>query len=136
MHINIPDDADINKLPSIVQYLIAANFLNQGVGLWALEKGIAECPEFFVDLIEARRKWALVPEEVKDAYYKDLSHREHELYAECKGGGGGLFTWLNQTPESITFDECLRSKGEQRKKIAREVHDKYLAAYGIDFTKQ
>lgn len=131
---NIPDGTDLKKLPAIIQYILAASYLNQAIGSWAYEKAIKEHPEYFVDELIARSKWALVPQLDKDAYCHELSERTVKLYADC-GDSGGVFEWANNTPKSIDFNECIKGKEGEYKIIQREVHDKYLSVYDIDFTQ-
>lgn len=132
---NLPDNIDINKLPGIIMYLMAASYMKQPVGSWAYKKAKEEHPEYFVEELEQERKWNLVPEEVKNAYSSEISSVTAEIYKECSvaAGGGGILYWLDHPFEMAEFDKCIRSKRSEVERVEKEIHDKYLAAYGIEY---
>lgn len=139
MKITIPDSVkDHRDIPGIVQYLMAASYLNQGVGSWALEKALSEHPEYFPEVIEHRRKWALIPEEVKTAFFAESSEKEAALYEDCRkltSGEGGIMHWITREgqEEWIKYSKCTETKRPLLLALKREMHEKYLAKYGIEF---
>ncbi len=57
--------------PASVQFVKMMDVMGQPIGLETYERALKEGPEYFPDEIEYRRKWALIPQSVKDAYNAD-----------------------------------------------------------------
>jgi len=68
------------EVPNIVLFVKMAALTNMPIGYEMYEKAITEYPEHFPEEVEHRRKWDLIPQEVHDAYNKEMF-----------GEGGGLF---------------------------------------------
>lgn len=135
---NIPDGVSINQVPPLIQYLWAASYMNHGIGLKMYEEAIQKYPEYFVEELEARRKWAIVPDDIKKQHFEEGYEAISEIQKEChvKAGGSGILYWLEHPYEMDAHMECLASKRLEINRVRMHFHKKYLAKYGIEFVKQ
>lgn len=68
------------EIPSIVLFVQMAAMMDMPIGYDMYEKAITEYPEHFPEEVEYRRKWALIPQEVHDAYQKEMNDRGYGFF--------------------------------------------------------
>lgn len=136
---NVPDNTDWRTLPGIILYLLCANYMGSAVSLSMYNKAKEEYPEYFVEELEHERKWALVPDEIKEAHSNECANATIQIYQECYDlndrKGSGFLYWISHPEEMGAFSNCLASKREEITAMEKAMHEKYLAAYGIKFNK-
>jgi hypothetical protein len=124
---------ELEAAPKKIQWLYMMAYAKQPVGASIFDKVLEEYPEYFPDEIEARRKWAAVPESVNDAYWQEWKSMHDEVFRALPKNNGGILYWIDHPEE---FKEWNRIYAQCRKvEIVREkeLHQKHYAPYGIEY---
>ena len=123
---------ELLESPARVQFLYTMAMAKQPVSSQMIEDAIKESPEYFPDELENRRKWALIPQQVHDDYWKERKILRAEMYKEIPPSKG-ILRWINDPKGyeewSITYEKC--SKAE--KPFAAALHKKFYGQYGIEW---
>jgi len=122
----------LQEAPSIVQYLYIAGVTKQSVGSKIIDEGIEKYPEYFPDEVEYRRKWALVPQEVHDNYWKEYWDIEKELFKDVPPNEG-LMAMCNNTEKYQTWNKMWNIANEKAKPLRKKLHEKFYSKYEIEW---
>lgn len=135
---NIPDGVDWKTLPSLIQFLLASQASGIGIGLAMYNEAIEKHPEFFVEEIDRAKKWASIPEEVRNQYFGELYSTGAQINKECDAcaGGGGLLYWIDHPFEMNEYFACLKRNRPIHQQNELYLHNKYLAIYGIEYVEK
>ena len=130
-------DAELKVAPQDVLYiymssLATAHGFPTFIGSSQLERAIKNHPEYFPDEVEHRRKWASVPEEVKQAHDAEYERR----YALLRPGftpwtGVGIMALARRTPEAIAYEAMIKDTAKAAGAMRREVHNQFYGPYGL-----
>lgn len=136
--------SDYIKAPPSVQFVKMMAVMDQPVGLEIYERALAEGPEWFPDAIEYRRKWALVPQEVKDAYNADPNSSWAFTFGEIDEDAPDI---VNNWPGIIAAtdedwkihrewhnSDIYKAKLHAKNLLKVEAYNKYFAEYGLTKT--
>lgn len=100
------------------------------IGLGTYNHIIDKYPEHFPEECERKRKWDSIPQEVKDAYFKESSDMRNELYKDVPNGGG-IIAWLNNREEHQQWERAYNKIRPIEKEREKQLHDKHFGKYGI-----
>ena len=118
--------------PALVQFITLQLCANQPIGASLFVEAIKKHPEYFEEEIAAQQKWAAIPEDVKEGYFKELFAAQiafdHLKPEEIKGGG-----LLANMKYRDLYNQWYDSVKDKIKALEKGVHDKYLAPYGIKY---
>ncbi len=117
------------KAPAIVQNIYIAGFAKQFVSVKTMNEAIEQHPEYFPDEVEHRRKWALIPPEVHDSYWKEYSAIEEEFFNNAPSGKG----LMQQMKASPNWRKAWEGAREKTKQLRKDLHQKYYSEYGIEW---
>lgn len=128
---------DFNKyferLHRSTQYALVAKYSGTPISGDIYDEAIKNNPECFPEEVEHMKKWAGVPQEVKDKYFKETREVDDAFYNGAPHSQMGL-VWYSQHPEECKErDAYLNANRESYRANLRRVHDKYLKEYGIKF---
>ncbi len=103
--------------------------LQQFYGSAQMNRMIEKYPEWFPEEVEHRRKWALVPEEVKDAHVKEWM----VAYNEATGAipAGGIMAHIMDSEYSRNWHQKYSEAMEKLKPIEKAIHEKHYGKYGL-----
>lgn len=120
------------EAPSRVQFIYTMSMVNQPISTSMLDDAISEHPEYFPDEVEHRSKWALIPQEVHDEYWKEREKLRAEIYKEMPPSKG-ILDWINDPKGykefSIAYEKCRNAE----KLLASALHKKFYGQYGIEW---
>jgi len=123
---------ELLEAPARVQFIYTMAMAKQPVGSQIIEDAIKESPEYFPDELEHRRKWALIPQQVHDDYWKEREILRAEMYKEMPPSKG-ILGWIDDPKGyeewNIAYEKC--SKAE--KPFAAALHKKFYGQYGIEW---
>ncbi len=118
--------------PAKIQFLYKMGIAKHPVGRKILEDAIKENPEYFPDEIEHRRKWALIPQQVHDDYWKEMEILKTEMYKDMPESKG-ILGWIDDPKGyeewSAKWSECY----EKEQPLAKALHQKFYGRYGIQW---
>lgn len=136
------------EIPNIVLFVKMMAMMDMPIGYEMYEKAITEHPEHFPEEVEYRRKWSLVPQELKDQYNNtcftlDVDYDEFadEIgkppYPEFMGKG---IIWTvtegyDKYPQQVADnDEYNRKFFHLRHKKDIDLYNKLFSTYGLTKT--
>jgi hypothetical protein len=128
MKMNLYDKID--KTPHKVLYVQMCAMSNIPIGMSLYDEVLSEYPEYFPEEVEHKKKWESVPQEVKDAYWKEY-WKFHETLWKNEPKSGGLLAYINDTDESKKFNEAYKRLRPLEEAKEKELHKKYYSKYGI-----
>lgn len=99
------------------------------IGTGRYEELVKKYPEWFPDVLDWRRKLALVPQEVHDAYHEELSANFSKFFHAGPHPGKGIMWYLNN-PEK--YQERLEWEKTNPWPSTKEVWNKYYAEYDLE----
>lgn len=130
-----------NNMPSSVWFVKMMALNNQPIGLETYERALAEGGEkYFPEEFEYRRKWALVPKSVKDAYDADPNSDMFNLFETDEDAPDVIKNWpgiIAATDEDWRIhreyynSDTYRAKTLAKNKLKVETYNKYFGAYGL-----
>lgn len=134
---------DFLQAPASVQFVKMMAVSGQPIGLETYERALKEGPEYFPDEIEYRRKWALIPQEVKDAYNADpdtawglFGEKDHDEPIEIQNWPGICAAtdedWRIRN-EWYNSDK-YKAKVHAKNLLKVEAYNKYFSEYGLTKT--
>ena len=123
---------EFNKAPVIIKVLQVLAATKQPIGMGTYEKAMREHPEYFVDEIEHKKKWNLIPESVHDAHDKEWIVLQNKVTGEYPNSKGLLY-WLDHPKEMDGNYKACEGVRNRYKPQFKELHDKYYAKYDIEF---
>lgn len=126
---------EIEQAPSLVQYIYAAWLCNTPIGMATLDEAVKAHPEYFPDEVEHRRKWSLVPKSVQDEYFSELWKLHEEVYNDLPHENKGILYYAQHPKEYREWQEALDKRRPMEAQREKELHEKYLAPYGIPYNK-
>lgn len=121
---------ELEVAPTIVQFLYIRAWMKEPVGSSMIDEAMEKHPEYFPDEIEHRRKYALIPQQVHDAYFEEWREMHQEVYKDMPPSKG-LLGWMD---DPAGYKEWNESYAKFRPiEIEREValHKKHYEPYGI-----
>lgn len=123
---------ELLEAPAKVQFLYTMAMAKHLVSSQMIEDAIKESPEYFHNELEHRRKWALIPQQVHDDYWKERGVLSTEMYKEMSPSKGVL-EWIDEPKAyeewNIAYEKC--SKAE--KPLLAALHKKFYGKYGIEW---
>ena len=123
---------EFNALPAVTQmvYINASMGIPMGSGI--IDKAMKASPEIFEEEIQRRNLWESIPQEVKDAYWRELNEKMDELPKHPKAGMG-MVHYVKHPKDLKEVQEHLDKYRPLREQIDREIHDKYFKQYGLEY---
>jgi hypothetical protein len=89
-----------------------------------------EHPEYFPEEVERERRWNLIPQQVHDAYLKELSEFNEILWKDAPKSGG-IFEMINNSEASKKYYEFWDKAHPIQEAKEKELHKKYYSKYNI-----
>jgi hypothetical protein len=123
---------ELEKAPFEIQYLYIMGISNQSVGITIFEEAIEKYPEYFPDEVEYRKKWALIPQEIHDAYWKEYWKLDKEIYKDIPPSKGLMYL-INNTDEAKEWKKKWNSANKKAEPLKKKLHKKYYSKYGIKY---
>lgn len=123
---------EFEAAPSKVAFLYISALLKQPVGGKMIDDAIKEYPEYFPDEIEHRKKWASVPEDVKEEYFSALSKMHEEVYKDMPPSKG-IIGWIKDPKGYEEWNKAWQTFRPIEKQKEKEIHEKYLTPHGINY---
>jgi hypothetical protein len=123
---------EFENAPTTVQYIFLAAVSNIPIGDTILNKAIEEHPEYFQEEIEARNKWAKIPQEVHDAYHAELLELQDKYLPVSKG----ISHWMHNIEEYKEWNKKYDEAREAMIPEERELYNKHYSKYGYDYDKK
>jgi len=133
------------EIPTIVVFVKMMAVMDQPIGYEMYRKALDEHPEYFPEEVEEERKWAAIPQDVKDAYYAEsdiwgLFMKDQEILAivgeDPYPNRGGIIDRVTHQDEEkgrlyALHDEWSKKyfklQGEKQDKL----YNKYFSQYGL-----
>ena len=122
--------SELLEAPSAVQYIHMMGTINQPIGCSFFDETVAKYPEYFPDEIESKRKWDLVPQSVRDTYWKEYWEFREKLW-ENEPKPVGIMGCVNNTKEYKKWAKAYKRLRPLEKKKEKELHEKHYSKYGI-----
>lgn len=133
------------EVPNIVMFVKMMAMMDQPIGYEIWNKAITEYPEHFPEEVEHRRKWALIPQEVHDAYHKESPQwkleKDEEILAKIGSPpypeleGNGIIWYVTNChlyPEELAANDKWRDEyyklSSEKEKV---VYEKHYGKYGL-----
>lgn len=137
-------------IPNKVLFIKMMGSIGQGVSYQMLDEAINEYPEHFPEEVEYRRKWASIPEEIKDKYFKatsgifpseeDIKLRE-EMFGKCPHPdieGCGIIervtTYADRGKDFAENDAWLSKWFKYTRKRDVDLYNELFNPYGLSRT--
>ena len=98
-----------------------------------IEHAIKESPEYFPDEIEHRRKWALIPQQVHDDYWKEREILRTKVYKEMPPSKG-ILGWIDDPKGLEAWHAKWKECRENEKPLAAALHKKFYGQYGVEWS--
>lgn len=125
------DNINFETAPPLIQFIYAASIAKQPIGSGVFNEALEKHPEYFHEEVEHRRKWALVPQSIKDSYFNDVLKMEEILEKDVPHKRMGIM-WCIDNPDKLNERQIALDKIElERKGLKKELHDKYFKQYGL-----
>ena len=124
---------EFEDAPEIVKYLHIAAFYKIPVGSSLYEDAMEKHPEYFSEEIERKKKWEAIPQDVRDAYFKELCKTEDEVFDKLPYAGMGILFYAQHPKEADAHSKSWEKANKELNPIRRKIHDKYFAKYGIKY---
>ena len=125
-------DKQFLEAPARVQFIYTMAMAKQPVGSKMIKDAIKESPEYFPDELEHRRKWALIPQQVHDDYWKEREILRAEMYKGMPPSKG-ILGWIKDPKGyeewSKKYDECRKAE----EPLAAALHKRFYGQYGIEW---
>jgi hypothetical protein len=124
----IPDNADYKELPSEILYLAMASLRNLPicVSFSYYEECVNKYPEYFPDEIEWNDNYKKVPQDVHDAYKKDLYEKFNYKGKHLSSDGGIMYLIHHQKEVDEEFKESDKLFGTYN-----EIWNNHYEKYGL-----
>lgn len=122
---------EMENAPSEILYLISASVSKIPVGITFYNECIEKYPEYFPDEIEHRRKRALVPKEVDEAYDKECALMREKLYKDLPEINKGMMYYVNHPEEYKEWSEKQSALVSQEMVLKEKIHKKHYSKYGL-----
>ena len=123
---------ELQKAPTIIQYIYMASVSKIPIGASTVDEAIKKHPEYFPDEVEHRRKWDLIPEEVHQAYNKEMSEMMDKIYEDMPEQKG-MFAWSKDPEGYKEWEDKFYECREKEKPLSKHIHEKYYSKYGIEW---
>jgi hypothetical protein len=123
---------DFLKAPAKVQILCLTSDFKIPIGSKMLEEVIEENPEYFPDILEHRRRWETIPQEVHENYNK--SEKEiYDLVFKDFPESKGIFGWIRDPEGFKTWCEEYEKRWSLMAPLLKDLHNKLYSRYGIEY---
>lgn len=90
---------------------------------------VADYPEYFPDVIERRRKWAAIPDEVHAEYKKKSEELREALEHLRPNYTMGMHEWLDEDGDAFlqhkTYSEAHKNQRDERIALHRSTYSPY-----------
>ena len=120
--------------PVRVQFLYAMAIAKQPVGSKMIKDAIKETPEYFLDELEHKRKWELIPQQVHDNYRKEREILRTEMYKEMPPSKG-ILGWIDDPKGYEEWSIAYEKFSKVEKPFAAALHKKFYGQYGIEWNE-
>ena len=126
---------EIQKAPPLVQQVQMCAMMNIPIGSSAYEEAIEKHPDYFPEEVEHRRKWASVPQEVKDAHDAEAKIIFNKYWEAAPPlGNHGLIAQIRDTEAKKQLKAWQAYNDKTRplqKKEEDDLYDRYFNEYGL-----
>jgi len=126
---------EFEEYPQEIKYLCICSLLNKPVVSSIYEDAIKKYPEYFPDIIEHRKKWEAIPQEVHDAYQKELFELDKKIYKDVPYSGKGILFYSQHPEEYEEHNKEWKTANKKAQPLYKKLHKKYYAKYGIKYNK-
>jgi hypothetical protein len=120
------------EAPTKVQFLYLMSMLNTPVGAKSFEDAIKESPEYFPDELEHRRKWALIPQQVHDDYWKERDVLHKEIFNDMPPSKGIVY-WVENPQDYTEWILLYKNLRQIEEPLAEAIHKNHYNQYGIEW---
>lgn len=126
---------EFSEAPNRVQYIHMCAHQNIPIGMSILDEAIDKYPEYFPDEVEHIRKWAAVPEELKDEYFKKCAEIHREVFADAPQCPNKGLLHMIRDPEGQkemkAWEESNKIRFPKKEKLKDQLYDKMFGKYGL-----
>jgi len=120
------------EAPSRVQYIYTMGMMKQPIGSSLYNEAIEEHPEYFPDVIEHRKKWAVIPQKTHDDYWEEYWALDKEIMKDVPDSKGIVY-WASNPSDYVEWNKKYTKAKEQGKPLYQELHKKFYSKYGIEW---
>lgn len=120
---------DWNNAPNEVWQLAIAKRYGIPIGMDTYNKTY-KYPKYFPEECERKRKLDSVPERIMKMYDAEMSELWASLW-NTQEQGDGLLALINNPEKMRKWEEEYDAREKIRTQREKEIHDKYLKAYGL-----
>lgn len=128
-------DKWFENLHSSTKQVYMCDMMNIPVGCSTYEEAIQNNPEEFEEEIEYRNKWNSIPSEVVDKYYEETTKIDNDHFDNAPHKGMGIIWYMEHPKEDKERNDWLDTNRHIRQKKLKEIHNKYIAPYGIEYNE-
>lgn len=122
---------NINNIPDEVLWLALCGMTAHPVGSTFYEKTVRSNPEYFPKEAEYFNKWDKIPQEVHDAYLKEIGEEFSRFMNSLPQEGRGIWESMNHTEASVNYQKEWDRLFPEHDKRKKEIHKKYYSKYKI-----
>ncbi len=127
---------ELEAAPAIIQHIYMCRINRIPFGLSTYQEAMRSHPEYFEEEIERINILETIPQEVKDAYNEELDRLRNELI-KPEIPRKGILYWAEHPDECRDIerqrDQAYEEQKDALEKIKRDLHDKYLKPYGLQY---
>jgi len=121
---------DFSDLPSEVLFLKMAAAYGWPVGSSLYIETIEKYPEYFPKEYDRHKRWSEIPQEVHEAYVKELIEFKDKLW-EGEPKSGGIMSAANNDEQYKKFSEAFDRLYPIEVAKEKELSKKYYSKYGF-----
>lgn len=127
-------DKELQDAPATIKFLYWSAKSDIYISSQMLEEAMRDYPEYFPEEIEYKRKWALIPQSVHDAYWLERHKQIEDIYKDMPPNKG-IIGWASDKSgnDYNIWNDTYKKLREIEKPLAEALHKKYYSQYGIDF---
>jgi len=122
---------EFDEAPDLIQYTYTMCALKQPLGSSIIDEAIEKYPEYFPDEVEQQKKWASVPQQVKDAYFEEYQKLLEDIYKDVPHVGKGILFYATHPEEDAEHSKGWDEATKKGQPLLKALHDKYFGKYGI-----
>lgn len=125
-------EKEFTKAPRLIQFAYMLSSENIPVSSKILGECMEKYPEYFPYEIEAKRKWAAVPQKVHDDYWEQRKILEAETFKDMPPSMG-LIGWANNPGAFENWRKEYEKRQSELKPKIRALHENFYKKYGIEY---
>jgi hypothetical protein len=116
--------------PNTVQHIYISAMTGNPVGSSVCEEAIDKHPEYFLDIIERRKRWAAIPQKVHDNYWEAYRNLDNEILKNVPESKGIIY-WADNPNEYVKWNNEYTKAKEQGRLLYENLHKKFYSKYGF-----